>query len=131
MKLGDLYDARTSAPLVKSDLDVFTSGDIVLVEEVHKTKFGECPALTIKLDAESAAIYEEGDTHAVLLLSSNQLREVVAKRAAAAGRQSIVEGDRIKVGVVGRRETAGGRTMNVWEVPEYEAGDGVDTEAWG
>jgi len=131
MKLGDLYDARNSAPLVKTDLDVFTSGAIDLVEEAHRTKFGECPALTIKLDAESAALYEEGDTHAVLLMSSKQLREVVAKRAAAAGRKSIVGGDWIKVGVVGHRETASGRPMNVWAVPEYEAGDGVDTEAWG
>ena len=123
MKLGDLYDPSDDAPLAKGELGVTLAGEITRIEEEHKTKFGVCPALTVKLDSPT----KDGATTVVQLLSSKQLKREVFVKAKAAGRSSIVIGDWIEWGVVDTKETSNGVTMNIWEV-DYKAGDGLDDE---
>ena len=122
MKLGDLYDPTDDAPLAKGELGVRYPGEITRIEEEHKTKFGVCPALTLKLDSPT----KDGATTVVLLLSSKQLKREVFIKAKAAGRSSLVLGDWMDAGVVDTKETANGE-MNVWSV-DYKAGDGLDDE---
>ena len=123
MKLDDLYDALEQAPLLKADVDIFHGGSIVKIDEARETKHGPVPALTLRLDAPT----DDGDEFGVLLLGSAQLCRELAKAARRAGRREITLGHWVSAGVVEKRETANGNTMNIWEVG-YKASSPADDD---